>query len=213
MLTKKLVTSMFELQRRLNERVNPNWKNAGNDWSLAIIAECVELVDQIGWKWWKHQPRAPLTQIHLEVVDIWHFVMSAIIEADGVDSATEYILDEPDCENDPVDDGNRAIQRAKWLIVAATLYPPHKWLAEFFGLMRSVRLSSNDLYNLYMAKTALNLFRWENGYKEGSYIKDWFGEEDSVFLEKTLANNPGIDLGALNAKLRARYSQVRMNAA
>ncbi len=80
MLTETQVNNMIEVQDRLNCHLNPQWCSAGYDWSLAIMSECTELADQIGWKWWKHQPQAPLTQIHLEVVDIWHFVLSGLIE-------------------------------------------------------------------------------------------------------------------------------------
>ena len=53
MLTSQQITNMLELQDRLNRHVNPGWKNAGYDWPMAIMAECTELADQVGWKWWK----------------------------------------------------------------------------------------------------------------------------------------------------------------
>ena len=34
----------------------------------------------------------------------------------------------------------------------------------------------------YVKKNILNIFRQKNGYKEGTYHKEWFNQEDNVFL-------------------------------
>ena len=46
MLTSQQITNMLELQDRLNRHVNPDWKDAGYDWPMAIMAECTELAAQ-----------------------------------------------------------------------------------------------------------------------------------------------------------------------
>ena len=43
-------------------------------------------------------------------------------------------------------------------------------------------LDFEDLYSAYVGKNVLNFFRQDNGYKEGSYIKNWAGREDSEHL-------------------------------
>lgn len=63
---------MLKLQAAANAKINPNWINTGNAWHRAIWIEAAELMEHIGWKWWKLQiPN--IKQAHIELVDIWHF--------------------------------------------------------------------------------------------------------------------------------------------
>ena len=43
-------------------------------------------------------------------------------------------------------------------------------------------LSFESLYQHYVGKNVLNLFRQDNGYKDGSYKKLWQGREDNEHL-------------------------------
>jgi hypothetical protein len=40
----------------------------------------------------------------------------------------------------------------------------------------------DELFRQYVGKNTLNFFRQDHGYKEGSYIKIWNGEEDNEIL-------------------------------
>ena len=56
-------------------------------------------MDHAGYKWWKHAD-PDMEQIQLEVVDIWHFGMSAMISScenldDLVDQISEDLADKP----------------------------------------------------------------------------------------------------------------------
>lgn len=75
--------SMLELQDSINSKIRPDWRDANNPWFRAIWTECAELVDHIGWKWWKHQS-PDLSQVHLELVDIFHFGLSELLQQHGV---------------------------------------------------------------------------------------------------------------------------------
>src|SRR5690606_8180144 len=74
----KQITTMMEMQDAMNSKVNPDWKNAGNDWCRAIWIECAEMADHYGWKWWKKQT-PDTAQVHMELVDIFHFGLSKLI--------------------------------------------------------------------------------------------------------------------------------------
>ena len=211
MLTTQQLVNMFAMQEQLNSRVNPDWKRAEYDWSLAIMTECIELADQIGWKWWKDQPQASLAQIHLEVVDIWHFVLSIYLELGCSKSLTASSIAEPDyppegCPMYPA----YAIQRAKLLAATICYYPLDlsRMVPEFLILMRAVRLSFNELYVLYMAKAMLNLFRWSHGYQEGTYRKQWGDVEDNVYLESILRDRPNLPHEQITALLQQRYQET-----
>jgi len=38
----KKLEEMLVLQNKLNSIVNPDWRNAGNDWGMAILVEATE---------------------------------------------------------------------------------------------------------------------------------------------------------------------------
>ena len=59
-------------------------------------------------------------------------------------------------------------------------------LALFKSLMDDADMDWNDLVSMYVGKNVLNRFRQANGYKEGTYIKIWNGEEDNVHLTNIL---------------------------
>lgn len=214
MISKQQITEMFELQDRLNRHINRNWKNADYNWPTAIMAECQEVVDQVGWKWWKQYERATPMQINLEVVDIWHFLLSAYLECGaGTTSLVQArIKQEPDhwFIGKPVDDAH-IIRRAQVLSACAGTYGVHeplRMLPEFFSLMRACRLSFDDLEQLYRKKATLNLFRLDNGYRSNQYVKDWLGEEDNVYLEKIITENPKLATAEIEKLLSGRYAEV-----
>jgi hypothetical protein len=46
----------------------------------------------------------------------------------------------------------------------------------------------DQVYVQYVSKNVLNIFRQEHGYKDGSYVKEWFGQEDNVHLVEIAAS-------------------------
>ena len=74
--------------------------------------------------------------------------------------------------------------------------------------MRLMKMDLNELFRQYVGKNTLNFFRQDHGYKEGTYLKIWHGEEDNEVLA-TLVNQ--LDASAadfqqqLYAALEAKY--------
>jgi hypothetical protein len=66
-------------------------------------------------------------------------------------------------------------------------------------------LNLNELYKLYVGKNILNQFRQDNGYKDGSYIKVWAGEEDNVVMMRIWQENPNINPSELYKELSKNY--------
>lgn len=126
-------------------------------------------------------------------------------------SARERIDREPDMWSigEPLDKA-QAIRRAKMLAATACMYPdePLRVLPEFFSLMRSCRLSFDELYQLYMGKSVLNLFRWNNGYLQGKYQKTWGDVEDNVYLETILKGKPNMPFPQITTILQQRYQEI-----
>ena len=75
------ILNMLRMQHRMNTRVHEDWIAQKFEWYRATWIECGELMDHVGYKWWKKQT-PDMEQVRLEVVDIWHFGMSALFEPD-----------------------------------------------------------------------------------------------------------------------------------
>ena len=53
--------------------------------------------------------------------------------------------------------------------------------------MLAAGLDFDSLYSAYVGKNVLNFFRQDNGYKDGSYVKNWAGKEDNEHLVELVA--------------------------
>ena len=175
---KQALTEMLVMQDRMNTRVHENWIEQGFEWYRAVWVECAELMDHHGYKWWKQQ-RPDLAQLQLEVVDIWHFGMSAIItEEGGVEPSVSRILRELDLFTASPAGVLEAAEKLALHALAEHSFCPRI----FRELMEAVGMSFGQLHVAYIGKNVLNFFRQDHGYKSGSYQKLWRGREDNEHL-------------------------------
>lgn len=169
---------MLDLQDGMNTKVHPEWRSQEFEFYRAIWIECAELLDHYGWKWWKKQ--SPDTeQVALELIDIWHFGLSILLQnsdeletlAAQLDSELNIQTDEPDFRLDLE------------TFACATLTDRQFHIDKFGRLMAGVDMNFDQLYRGYVGKNVLNFFRQDHGYKDGSYRKLWHdGREDNVHL-------------------------------
>jgi dimeric dUTPase (all-alpha-NTP-PPase superfamily) len=78
---------MFRLQEELNLRVgcpihvinqDPRMQNMWLlEFTRAITQENSELVDSLQWKWWKKNQTMDLQNAKVEIIDLFHFLISA----------------------------------------------------------------------------------------------------------------------------------------
>lgn len=206
--------SMLELQDGINSKIRSDWRRANNAWFRAVWTECAELVDHIGWKWWKHQlPDIP--QVHLELVDIFHFGMSELLQQHGTpQSAANQLIETYDAYGRRgtagVEDtaGRIALVEA---FATAVLTTRRFDLAAFCELASAVHLEEETLYEMYVGKNVLNGFRQDHGYKSGSYIKTWHGREDNLWLVDFAAGldkHPATFASELYQLLSKKYGEV-----
>lgn len=200
------LVTMLRMQDRMNTRVHPEWISQGFAWHRAIWVECAELVDHYGYKWWKRQDH-DLEQVQLEVVDIWHFGMSASFRP-GVEPeelAREIAVSWPNAVSS--DD----LLGAADALAAAAAGERRFSVPDFVALLACAGMDFPALYRQYLGKNVLNFFRQDHGYKDGSYRKVWAGREDNEHLMELL---PQVDTGAddaealLYAALVARYAET-----
>ncbi|HTF86041.1 MAG TPA: dUTP diphosphatase [Cellvibrio sp.] len=198
---------MLELQDSMNTKVTANWREQGYEWYRAIWVECAELMDHYGWKWWKKQ--TPDTeQVALELIDIWHFGLSILLQSGETQGAIiARVQDELHITTEQSD-----FRLDLEAFAGATLADRQFHIALFGRLMAGVDMSFDQLYRGYVGKNVLNFFRQDNGYKDGSYRKHWHdGREDNEHLVEVVQS---LDAGKLSFKdelyeaLKARYDHI-----
>jgi hypothetical protein len=83
-----------------------------------------------------------------------------------------------------------------------------KLFEDFFELAYMSKLDLISLYRLYVGKNILNQFRQDHGYKEGTYIKVWNGEEDNVVMQRLWEENAALTPKALYGGLQKVYATL-----
>lgn len=180
---KKAFATMLDMQHRMNCKVHPDWINQHFEWYRAIWIECGELIEHYGYKWWKKQD-PDMDQVRLEVIDIWHFGMSALFGA-GTDIDT--LAEEIEASLADYQYRGADVREATEALAQHCLATKGFSVPLFWDLLNAAGMSFEDLYRHYVGKNVLNFFRQDNGYKEGSYIKLWQGREDNEHLVEIIA--------------------------
>lgn len=192
MLTETQARAMLTLQSRMNARVNPKWVEAAYPYLRAVVVEGAEAMEHRGWKWWKQQS-CDLEQLQMELVDIWHFILShLLLEHDGdEEAALREVLDAGEADSvhfDGREIGFAALDLVGKLELCIGLAVARRVsLPLFAALLADCEMNWQDLYGQYVGKNVLNMFRQDHGYKEGSYRKLWGGREDNEHLVEILA--------------------------
>jgi len=220
------ILQMLQLQQQLNDATNgEGWEKGVTtqgkviDWKRCTYLECAELIESYPWKHWKNiDARPDYANIKIEAVDIWHFIMSQALE----DYKTKNLGNIQDLSNTIQSLGNFTTFTAPLLPTDKNYYEQiatvevliqklftkastEDLITAYFDVAYISGLNLDTLYALYIGKNILNKFRQEHGYKEGTYIKIWNGEEDNVSMQNILANHPDITPQALYEALDERY--------
>jgi dimeric dUTPase (all-alpha-NTP-PPase superfamily) len=186
---KQALVTMLSMQNSMNTRVHPDWINQRFEWYRAIWIECGELMEHYGYKWWKKQ-QPDMAQVRLEVIDIWHFGLSALFDDErDVEQIAQDIIVDLESQVSVVTGVREATERLALHALETRHFSP----ALFRDLMLSVQLDFDSLYSAYVGKNVLNFFRQDHGYQEGTYRKNWQGREDNEHLVELVAE---LDHGA-----------------
>ena len=210
----RMLETMVELQDAHNLQVASDWRQRGLPFQRAIWVECAELLDHFGWKWWKHQP-PDLGQVKLELVDIWHFGLSQLMQEGRVDgpaiadlAATLTAPPAAGRAESRTDDAE--VFRASVELLALTALQSGQFsTTAFTALMHGLAMDLHELFELYVGKNVLNRFRQDHGYSHGHYRKTWGGREDNAhLLEIADAIDPtrADYIAVLYAALQERYA-------
>ena len=198
---------MVELQHEFNKKVSVDYLNKNFNWNSAIIAESGELLDSLGYKWWKQQT-LDINNVKVEAIDLLHFVISEAIQFFYRPKDREHIKFECTTivfkdyfeENETYEDFNEtSIEK----LISHLNYDQYDRFFIMKQIFKALNMSNEDVYIAYITKNCLNKFRQEHGYKSGTYIKDWNGKEDNVVAFET-ANN----IGASDSLFEELYSSL-----
>jgi len=210
---------MFELQNQLNINTNGDeWaetsltlQGRNIDWLRCIYMEVAEAIDSLNWKHWKDiNSKDNIENVKIELIDIWHFIMSEQIKREGLVQAYtkaskiyEWTINH--------DSGLASYSELIVLLedlMRTSLNGKVPLSAFFLTVMKIENFSIDDIYSLYIGKNCLNQFRQDNGYKEGTYIKIWDGEEDNIFMHNIINITQNITYSELYESLEKKYATV-----
>ncbi len=218
---------MLQLQMQLNDATNGDkWtkgvtKNGKTiNWKRCIYMECAEMVDSFSWKHWKSINQDPdWDNLQIEVVDVWHFIMSLAIEnydetmRGGIEDLAINIsaldsFSKIDATNNTFAPDSEVIDKVESIMrisLSKEDLDLEKLIVNFFDLTILSGLNLEALYRLYVGKNILNQFRQDNGYKDGTYIKIWNGDEDNVVMKKVWEKDSNIKPELLYKELAKLY--------
>ena len=190
-----MLRAMLELQDSMNRKINPDWMSAGYPFLRAVLVEAVEALDHYGWKWWKAQ--APdLAQLRIELVDIWHFLLSEyLVRANGDKAGAARALLQDWSGGSSVEFDTQRYDiaaldvRGKLELLTAMAAVRRTCTPLVAALLAACELSAEQLFREYVSKNVLNHFRQDHGYKTGQYRKIWDGREDNVHLAQILLDS------------------------
>lgn len=205
------LNNMLNLQDQLNQGIHPEWKKQDYSWPRAIWLEAAELIEHLPWKWWKGKT-PDMQQVKIELVDIWHFIMSWSLR-DGTTNVLSTMLEH---QNPPT---KSLIEHSEHIAHGALIGNLEHTVENFLQAAAKAELSFDDMYAMYIGKNVLNQFRQDNGYKAGTYIKMWsnvdgdpeFKEEDNDAMMTILRSfgHTNFTYADVYAKLKERYSKCR----
>lgn len=219
------IVEMLTLQQELNDATNGfNWENGITkngkkiDWKRCIYLESAELVESYPWKHWKNiDALADYENIKIELVDIWHFVMSEALRLYKIENRGSIemlainITAMPSCQlllqgsSEELDNYEQIALIEAMIKVLFCSDDIDELIASFLTLTAKLKMNLSTLYALYIGKNILNKFRQNHGYKEGNYIKEWNGQEDNVVMQLILSQNSEITPTELYNALEEAY--------
>lgn len=198
--------SMIELQHSFNQQIDKDYLDKNWNWNSAIIVESGELLDSLGYKWWKKQ-ESDMENVKVEAIDLLHFIISENIQYSYASKNLNIKEVEEDFENFFMEydsyDGFCVPDLEK--LISYLNYDEYSRFSIMKQIFKQLNMSNEDVYIAYIVKNCLNKFRQDNGYKEGTYNKIWNGKEDNI-----IAYNLANELGAIDNLFEELYKKLNI---
>ncbi|MDN7125447.1 dUTPase [Pseudidiomarina terrestris] len=214
-MTPAQARQLVAMQIAFNQVIDPDYPAAPKvkrDDVKAILVELGEYFEHTAYKWWKKQS-ADWAQANMELIDILHFAISDAVEhacrqGKNTEAALEYVaqLMLKSFANDA------AVQDGKELVAALAAdgskdYPlvcGEQFFDKLLTMLVDAYGDADTVYLTYIGKNALNNLRQQRGYKQGTYIKMWQGEEDNEVMMRLLGEHQQSIVAAEQPLLQAQ---------
>jgi len=202
-------------------------------WFFAILDESTEFLNSFQWKHWKDTdptstttikvkngeiPVIDLKNAKMEVVDLWHFFISMFLAKHSKNlnnpNQKKRLIKEVAMEKErlePLFEGFATMETyLEKMVMFAAQNEPARGMGMLQLLGDFIGLDFDEVFEIYIKKNTLNIFRQEHGYKEGTYKKIWNGKEDNECLIEILADTKKEDLTFeyIYDKLEEKYKTV-----
>lgn len=208
------LTKCLKLQNKFNASVNPDWQIAGYAWKRAMWVEAAELTDHLNYKWWKNVNKVgDREQALLEAVDIFHFLLSDVM----IQWQENYKSDPLFVQKQLANAYDFALKHGKKSEKEVTFQKIEDFVSDcvegrnavktYFNMIVALGFTLEDVVDYYLGKNALNLFRLDHGYREGTYQKAWNGKEDNVILDEILKTGER-NFDSIYLELNRRYIEA-----
>ena len=203
---KSIYRVIVELQHEFNKKISVDYLDKNFNWNSAIIAESGELLDSLGFKWWKHQ-EPDIENVKVEAIDLLHFVISEYIQiysqfysiGKSIDETVED-FESYFTEKSLYDDFS---QKNIDKLIDYLNYDQYGRFFIMKQIFKFLDMSNEEVYISYITKNCLNKFRQDNGYKKGTYDKYWNEKEDNV-----VAFEVAKGIGAKDSLFEELYSSL-----
>jgi hypothetical protein len=212
---------LFQEQDLLNTSINSNWKQEGLSFDLYTQVESIEGIQSFNFKHWK-KDKNDFSNAEMEFTDIMFFVISSALKFDLCFEHFAYLYNTGYKNNAHVKkDVNSLIKIFQDICFYSLSNNLNNVIICLGFLAATLDIDIDKLYSKYISKKCLNIFRQDNGYKEGTYIKQWPSPlilnstiEDNVYLEmflseaesqNVLKNNPENFFNYLYNRLKENY--------
>ena len=222
-MVKDIFLEHLDLQEKLNiSSSGDGWmtdvteKGKGINWKRCIRMECSELIDSYPWKHWKNINTTPdYDNIIIETTDIWHFVLSVLLREHKelvnftytklVNLIYSYYINDNRLKSN---EDELQIVSIEKLIESTFKDNSTGILHHFFEMMFTLNIDLDTLHRFYIGKNVLNIFRQDNGYADGTYIKIWNNEEDNVVMKRLIEDMNNVTYDKLYTKLDTVYKDM-----
>lgn len=214
-MTPAQARQLVAMQIAFNQVIDADYPEAPKvkrDDVKAILVELGEYFEHTAYKWWKKQT-ADWAQANMELIDILHFAISDAVEhacrkGKSTEAALEYVAQlmlKSFANNAGVQDGKELV--AALAADGSKDYPlvcGEQFFDKLLTMLVNAYGDADTVYLTYIGKNALNNLRQQRGYKQGTYIKMWNGEEDNEVMMRLLGEHQQSIIAAEQPLLQAQ---------
>ncbi len=184
-----------EMQKKFNDGVAPGWqldkKGIKYNYWMAVLDETVEVLGSKHWKWWKDVDKLGTVDwenVQVELIDIFHFVLSIAIQNDSSSIFFSQLINMEMDKHNP-----NSILKIKPNNYFDSFWEEFLTAVQYRNLsLVVIRLieywykaggDAELLFKHYRVKSSLNDIRQEFGYSKGKYSKMWLDIDTNTKVE------------------------------